>query len=296
MENLLYALKDNKLVSIDEVERGLVCGCVCPACKKDLIAKKGNIKIHHFAHVSSCVCEHAYETSLHLLAKKIFEDVKTFLLPDVFWGRKKRFVFEKQRNIQIKSVQLEYYLSDVRPDIFIEDVNGEKYCIEIFVTHSVDKNKCKKFKEKGLNAIEIDLSNIKRLLNENELKEIIVNNVDLKNWLYNKNLEEGKDQYAIPIEKLKNCVFQESNQNFIWCMKHCRYGIDISKGASKIYCERAKEVLAKSGSLTNLKFCTNPECGCLMKIVQEKDGDYYRCTGYPFCNHSEKIHSYKYRN
>ena len=47
---LQYALdKDNNLVSIDEVKRGR-SNVRCPYCQGELIAKKGKIKAHHFAH------------------------------------------------------------------------------------------------------------------------------------------------------------------------------------------------------------------------------------------------------
>ena len=39
--NLTYALKNNLLVHISDVERGKNCQCVCPACNEPLIAKKG---------------------------------------------------------------------------------------------------------------------------------------------------------------------------------------------------------------------------------------------------------------
>lgn len=72
IDKIIYALKDGRLVSIDDVEAGLDCGCVCPSCHQFLVAKKGKIKVHHFAYYSKTSCEHAYESSLHLLAKKNF--------------------------------------------------------------------------------------------------------------------------------------------------------------------------------------------------------------------------------
>ncbi|GAC06206.1 hypothetical protein [Paraglaciecola chathamensis] len=41
--DLTFALKDNVLVSIANVARGLACECVCPACNGPLIAKKGPV-------------------------------------------------------------------------------------------------------------------------------------------------------------------------------------------------------------------------------------------------------------
>ena len=57
MEKIIYALKDGCLVSIEDVESGIACGCKCPACNENLVAKKGKIKIHHFAHSSTTNCE-----------------------------------------------------------------------------------------------------------------------------------------------------------------------------------------------------------------------------------------------
>ena len=48
--NLTYALKDGIITSISNVESGLKCGCVCPACDMPLVAKKGEKMMHHFAH------------------------------------------------------------------------------------------------------------------------------------------------------------------------------------------------------------------------------------------------------
>ena len=69
---LIYALKDGNIVSIDDVPSGKECGCVCPACGDELIARKGQKRMHHFAHRSNEDCEYGYESSLHLAAKTFF--------------------------------------------------------------------------------------------------------------------------------------------------------------------------------------------------------------------------------
>lgn len=38
--NLVYAIKDGAGISIEDVDSGLKCGCVCPACGEPLVAKK----------------------------------------------------------------------------------------------------------------------------------------------------------------------------------------------------------------------------------------------------------------
>jgi competence CoiA-like predicted nuclease len=81
---LEYAFKKNQednLIYISEVENGLGCDCVCPSCKKILIAKQGKKKIHHFAHYEVADCGYGLQTALHIKAKEILEKYKTFKIP-----------------------------------------------------------------------------------------------------------------------------------------------------------------------------------------------------------------------
>ena len=49
---LLYGqLNTGELLHISEAIRGEACGCACPHCGNPVAAKKGKIKIHHFAHL-----------------------------------------------------------------------------------------------------------------------------------------------------------------------------------------------------------------------------------------------------
>lgn len=69
----------------------------------------------------------------------------------------------------------------IRPDVEFE-YNGEKVYVEIFVTHSVDKNKIEFYKSNKLHSFETNLSSyeyesrdqiITDILNSKELKKII---------------------------------------------------------------------------------------------------------------------------
>lgn len=85
MENLQYGLRGNELIHIDNVEKGLACNCVCPHCRTQLVAKKGEHNVKHFAHYNLNDCNHGIETALHLMAKDIIaRHLKLFVpyLPD----------------------------------------------------------------------------------------------------------------------------------------------------------------------------------------------------------------------
>ena len=82
---LAYALDENNiLVHVDDVETGLKCNCTCPNCHAPLLAKNnGKVRQHHFAHADGHECEGAYESMLHLLAKKKISDA--FISNSEFW-------------------------------------------------------------------------------------------------------------------------------------------------------------------------------------------------------------------
>ena len=80
---LPFGLKDDIVVHISQVQRGLACGCVCVCCNKPLVARKGPVLVHHFAHSVGAECPKAIETALHLEAKRILADRREIRLPPV---------------------------------------------------------------------------------------------------------------------------------------------------------------------------------------------------------------------
>ena len=185
---LIYALKDGNIVSIDEVQSGKDCGCVCPACGDELIARKGQKRMHHFAHRSNEDCEYGYESSLHLAAKDILSRSEKMVIPPIYVefpqsGKSKELLYLK-KEIPVDRVELEKRFDDIIPDIIV--YSGDKYFfIEIYVSHPIDDEKLKKLKEKNISAIEIDLSKEKRDISVEELSDILLKTSPQKSWKYN---------------------------------------------------------------------------------------------------------------
>ena len=157
--NLTYALKDGIITSISNVESGLKCGCVCPACDMPLVAKKGEKMMHHFAHHAGHNCEYGYESSLHLAAKDILSKAKKIVIPPVYVkfpdSYKKDELVCEEREINIDRVELEKRYNDIIPDIVIF-AGGRQFFVEIFVTHCIDDVKLEKLKKANISTIEID--------------------------------------------------------------------------------------------------------------------------------------------
>ncbi|HCY76735.1 MAG TPA: hypothetical protein DHV28_12515 [Ignavibacteriales bacterium] len=192
---LPFGMKDGKLVQISEVERGLKCGCQCPACNHPLVARKGNKTVHHFAHYQNANCEHALETSFHLAAKKVIEETGYFVLPevvnDIFYSRQN--IFAPTSKLYFDNIYLEKRYDDFVPDIILEKDN-KQLCIEIYVTHKIDESKKEKIVKSNISTIEVDLSKIERGLDFNHLREKVVDSIANKNWIYNKKREKVRKQ------------------------------------------------------------------------------------------------------
>ncbi|MEA4988099.1 MAG: competence protein CoiA family protein, partial [Anaerovorax sp.] len=186
-DNMTYAIRDGILVNISDVDSGLKCECVCPACGTQLIARKGKLKSHHFAHYNVEECEHGYETSLHLAAKQIILDNKVFSIPAVFLefpnSNREKALIAESKEIVVDEVKLETRMNNIVPDILVY-TNGKMLQIEIFVTHKIDEEKLNKIKSNGISVIEIDLSKVENSEKE-ELKELLLGNSEKKSWKYN---------------------------------------------------------------------------------------------------------------
>ncbi len=61
---------------VDEVERGLACGCTCPACAGRVIARQGDVRIHHFAHEDRRECRQALEASIFGMMVRVLREPK----------------------------------------------------------------------------------------------------------------------------------------------------------------------------------------------------------------------------
>lgn len=190
MEPLLnYALDENGVpIHVDNVPNGKACGCHCPCCEKPLSARQGQKRQHHFAHIGDHNCKGAYETMLHILAKKVLSEAGQIMLPS-----------NAQAGFPIGSVKLydirceqwdEQY--HIRPDVEAITEDGERLLIEFLVSHKVDGRKRQVIIDNNLKCIELNLNY--QLLDENELREFLTNSHEDREWveLVKKNPDNNK--------------------------------------------------------------------------------------------------------
>lgn len=147
-QSLKIPLAHDETGSLVSVEHAISGGqYYCPSCGAGLILRRGTVKVAHFAHKPSDICNQ--ETIIHKTAKLVVQQAVTD------WKAGKRAAPVIQRACQVchsliaqplpekvETAQLEYRLSDG----FIADVallagNTPVAAIEIFVTHAVDDTK-----------------------------------------------------------------------------------------------------------------------------------------------------------
>lgn len=188
-----YGLRFGELIHISNVSKGLNCQCKCANCGNLLVAKKGKIKVHHFAHKANSECNGATETTLHLLSKKIIGELDTIFIPPYHFSKSKQHRYgvnvshsEKIANggeIKIDDVVIEKSLRNFKPDVLI--TSGQKQLIiEIAVTHKVNRAKLKYIRKYDSPAIEISLELLDALLTPEQLKEKLKNDLKSKVWLF----------------------------------------------------------------------------------------------------------------
>jgi hypothetical protein len=92
--------------------------------------------------------------------------------------------------LKVDNVTLEPIIDNIRPDVLIES-KGQKLMLEIAVTHFIDNEKMEKINKIGISTIEIDLSKYNMFdVNKDELKNIIINNTQVKHWFYNSKYQQ----------------------------------------------------------------------------------------------------------
>lgn len=259
LQELFYGLKNGKLVHISEVDRGLACNCICPACKKSLIARKGGERIHHFAHYNHADCGKSNETTAHMLAKKILENNKKMRLPKVeivFNSHRENMPIFDRTVINFDDVKLEHRIDDIIPDVVIY-VKDRPLLIEITVTNKTKKKKMDKIKRKGISCLEIDLSFIRKELSYEELEEIIINMTYHKKWLYNQKANYYKrlllklsERKPVIIKQARKVVThcptltkiynEKKHANVLTDCMHCLYCVHHDD--QFIYCTGKKEI------------------------------------------------------
>lgn len=192
-----FGFRGGVLYEPRQVENGKRCDCVCPACKRPLIARQ-NVATPHFAHAPGEDCARGLETAVHLAAKQLVAERMVLALPPVrCWipgGFGERDGFEElegSRLARLSGVRLEPWSDGIRPDIIAIE-NGVELLVEIAVTHFCDGRKVGSIVGRKISGIEFDLSTARQSMNFEVLAQMLFRVPSDGYWLYHPRIEEHR--------------------------------------------------------------------------------------------------------
>lgn len=206
--------KNSVMVHIADVERGKKCDCICPSCRSQLVAVKGEKKQAHFRHAIINECVVGFESAIHLAAKQIIKEKKQITLPKhsliltKIDSKGEKHSIEKkivvdETTMCFDSIQTEIDIGGMRADLLAKK-GKNKLIVEILYTHKVDSQKLSKIISANISAIEINLSDLEHEdINNWEAFWEIINNPRRIHWLHN----IKDDDYREELEKqlIKKC-------------------------------------------------------------------------------------------
>lgn len=187
-----FGLKNGSLVFVSDVALGLECGCTCPECGEQLVARNrdfpGRQRVRHFQHARTSSCPGGVETALHRMAKEVLASADALLLPRWASGD----VVIEPEPLAIIDSRLEVPLLDgaARPDVLLHglarDIEFPVLCVEIRVRHAVDEPKRALLATNGLDSIEIDLSRVEdtALADPVAFRYEVLDNPANRSWLH----------------------------------------------------------------------------------------------------------------
>lgn len=202
-----FGQKNERLVEVSEVLSGLRCGCICPGCQKALIARKGDVNAHHFAHAhakDSDLCEYGSETAIHLMAKQILCEEKVIFAPltqiektgldSRGYSHTVSRAVRNKGSLVFDEVVSEKPVGTIIPDI-LASIDGEPFIVEIAVTHFCEEEKIAVYRKARHNVLEIDLRAFsKKLPTKDELRTYLTEDDSHRTWLSLKTYEDVEKQ------------------------------------------------------------------------------------------------------
>lgn len=205
-----FGLRDRRMWRPDQVERGLACGCACPACGGALEARNsGAIRRPYFAHHVGSACRAGFETAVHLMAKQVLVEAGRVLLPawaggpgmpaqltlKDAWGITHfgARIEREARMARLSSAVAERAIGGIRPDVLARDEAGD-LLIEVRVRHAVDRAKLEYVRARRYRMIEIDLSKVTapEAADADAFSGLVLDGADNRLWL---SLPDAEDEW-----------------------------------------------------------------------------------------------------
>jgi hypothetical protein len=152
-----------------------------------------------------------HETVLHWEVKNILAEAMELRVPKLEVLASKQAANGQQIQmswtinshvIPLLSVKTEQRLGSLIPDVIAITApeHGSTLIVEVTVTNTIDEARINRIRQQNLPTLEIDLSRSGGLVSRDELKEIVLNGLDLKRWLHHPERDKQSDILTAEVE------------------------------------------------------------------------------------------------
>lgn len=140
-----------KIVRADEVLSGLACNCYCPKCRDPFQGVRLSGGRRYFRHHNHANCKGAFESAVHLLAKRVLIETKCLMLPHLevrpsshilksHTIAPQKEIVARGQLVHFDRVEDEVWMDGRIPDIVAWN-KEQKFLIEIIVTNPICEEK-----------------------------------------------------------------------------------------------------------------------------------------------------------
>lgn len=205
-----YALhKDtNKIVHVDSVPNGKLCGCICKCCGDNLLAKNnGKVNRHHFSHSTKEESRDCKMTQLHLAMQFHFHSLSKITLPKNELPLDDTDILVPERTTDVSDSALEYRIGKYWADVYLTTGVGN-VAIEVRVTHECEEDKRQYYIDHQIDSIEYHFPLNENKNNDEWIALLNANRVHYE-WIYHSALEAKKLKHLEEVEQEKQRIKAE---------------------------------------------------------------------------------------
>lgn len=218
--------RTGELVDVSDVPSGKGCGCICPSCKTQLIARKGDINDWHFAHLSrgkesstDDVCDFSFFVSVRMMARQMIEHELQILLPE--WTISSKTIVDFQpieltekvtdsRLIKLTNckVQQRYYATEVDIVGSVENIPFGVYFThpgrEVPIDLQIPAGERSGLIAISLSSMPMQFMNAKKegRSYRDVLDDLLTKDTDAKSWVYHPRYQKKKDSLDEEVKKI----------------------------------------------------------------------------------------------
>lgn len=207
---------EGTLYRAHEVDNGLACGCLCPACRHPLIAaNRGTKVIPYFRHAADSDCVEGYLRGVLLKAREIVLEAQRLLLP-AFEEVIKDYAYSKVYTRQVKLPAAEVVAERIEAP-FDEDglqadlalwVKGRRLLVIFGVAGRSISSKLKPLRDTRQASMVVDLCRLelKTIHDPEAFRFEVLGNLNNRRWVYSPRGEQAvrKAREALEAEEARD--------------------------------------------------------------------------------------------